>query len=155
MINTGIGGLLDSIIGDNVVSQSLGEAMTPTENKELADVASVISMGKLGGDISSAYDVGGMGGVTDLMINKATDQFNANPVVQFGQTAMNPNATTNDLTSAAWKMGSSAGPDAMPSLMPQLMPSLDSTQRIKPINQSGIPSLMPSYSRGLLPYYGR
>lgn len=146
MTNLGIPGLLDQMIGDNIFSQSLGGALSPTENKELGDAASLISLGKLGGDISSAYDAGGMGGVTDLAINKATDQFNANPVVQFGNTAMNPNSTTNDLTSSAWKLASS---DQSQSLLPQL----GGMQQIKPINQSGIPSLMQG--RGLLPYYGR
>jgi hypothetical protein len=149
------GGLLNagseiaSSIGTNGFANTAGSLL----DKAQTQIGSMTN--NFGSQFTDAYKNNGMSGVADVAINKATGQFNANPVVQFGQKVFNPNSTTNDLTSSAWKMFSSDGGGSMPSLMPQLMPSMSSIQPIKPINQSNIPSMMQGYNRGLLPYSGR
>lgn len=146
------GSEIASSIGANGFANTAGSLL----DKAQTQIGSMTN--NFGSQFTDAYKNNGMSGVADVAINKATDQFNANPVVQFGQKAMNPTSGPNDISSAAWKMFSSDSGGGMPSLMPQLMPGLSSEQKIKPINQSNIPSLMQSnYSRqyGLLPYSGR
>jgi len=142
-------GEIASSIGTNGFANTAGSLL----DKAQTQIGSMAD--NFGSQFTDAYKNNGMSGVADVAMKKATDQFNANPVVQFGQKAFNPNSTANDLTSSAWKMFSSDGGGSMPSLMPQLMPGMSSIQPIKPINQSNIPSMMQGYNRGLLPYSGR